>query len=55
MNNIINNYNKPERIIIEHEIYNYKKDINLRRKIFLNLDIWLIKILRLKVLFRHLL
>jgi hypothetical protein len=28
MNNIINNYNKPERIIIEHEIYNYKKNID---------------------------
>ena len=25
MNNIINNYNKPERIIIKNEIYNYKK------------------------------
>ena len=28
MNNIINNYNKPERIIIDHQIYIYKKDID---------------------------
>ena len=28
MNNIINNYNKPERIIIDHQIYIYKKNID---------------------------